>query len=235
MGYTHYWYVKPELDKEKFIKIVNDFKKVLPVFEQLGIKLADGMGKDKPEINYEVIRFNGLTNCGHNKRDLGIAWADKNAEGLVSISKEEKYTDEKLNPIMNGNIATVMIGNPLEWAKHSDVSEVWFAGASLKGRVCDGDCSHETFTLEQKINYEDYNGNLGYKQYKLGLLKKYNGFDFNFCKTAFKPYDLAVNVIMIIAKHHLGNDIRIRSDGTEENWKMGKVLCQKILGYGLDF
>lgn len=62
---------------------------------------------------------------------------------------------------------------------------------------------------------------------------------FDFCKTERKPYDIAVCTLLIIAKHHLKNMFIVRSDGEIENdyntWKNAMKLCQKFLGYGLDF
>ena len=61
-----------------------------------------------------------------------------------------------------------------------------------------------------------------------------NGLIFNFCKTARKPYDIAVCSALIIAKKHFGESIMISSDGDNEEWQESKALCQEILGYGDD-
>jgi len=43
---------------------------------------------------------------------------------------------------------------------------------------------------------------------------------FNFCKTARKPYDLAVGLVLLVAKNHSPNSIRVSSDGDwESDWK----------------
>ena len=98
----------------------------------------------------------------------------------------------------------------------------WYAGAELESRVCGGDCSHETFNLEQKREPSKYD------QEDKGLL-------FGCTKTAYKPYDLAVNICLIIAKHHLKKQILIHSDGEMKDWEEGKQLCQHFLGYGSNF
>ena len=59
-------------------------------------------------------------------------------------------------------------------------------GFSLNGI---GDDSHETFS----INIDDS--------------------DFEFCKTAQKPYDDVVTTILLTAKFHLGDAIKVSSDG----------------------
>ena len=58
---------------------------------------------------------------------------------------------------------------------------------------------------------------------------------FSFCKTAQKPYDLAVTGCLVVLKHHLGDSIEVSSDGDEEDdWDTGKALVQHTLGYGLN-
>lgn len=86
-----------------------------------------------------------------------------------------------------------------------------------------GELAHETFVLSRISNgrlYDDEDPK-GY---------------FSFCKTARKPYDIAVCSALIIAKKHFDSLIDVDSDGTNEDWKEAKALCHKILGYGnLDF
>ena len=101
---------------------------------------------------------------------------------------------------------------------------MWFAGAEISTRCCDGDCSYETFDFPQKI--------------KIGEFQKPDkgtGKYFDCCKTAFRPYDVAVTAFLIIAKHYLKDTIQIESDGEEEQWFDAKLLCQMELGYGLEY
>ncbi|MEI8194292.1 MAG: hypothetical protein WCI73_00125 [Phycisphaerae bacterium] len=58
---------------------------------------------------------------------------------------------------------------------------------------------------------------------------------FQFCKTAHRPYDLCVQVALIVLKHHLGKAIEVSSDGEEADWEPARIACQKWLGYGGDF
>jgi len=203
MGYTHYYRCKPKYNEDDFLKVVTDFKKIIPALNHLGIKLADGSGENQAILRPDEIRFNGLRNCGHTQRELGITWPSKNAKG---VSKNQ----------VGLQMAEIVKGH-------------WFAGASLESRVCGGDCSHETFMLEQEMkNIPDY---------KIKELDdpKNKGLVFEFTKTAYKPYDLAVNVALIIAKHYLKEGIMVSSDGEMNNWEEGMNLCQHFLGYGLDF
>ena len=81
----------------------------------------------------------------------------------------------------------------------------WFGGALLSKRSCDGDCSHETFHFPMILPSASWRES------------EPNGLYFDCCKTAFKPYDLAVTAFLVIAKHCLGSDLIVRSDGEEHH------------------
>lgn len=53
---------------------------------------------------------------------------------------------------------------------------------------------------------------------------------FNFCKTGPRPYDAAVCAVLIRAKVHLGDAIRVSSDGEWSWWTDGAALCQDLFG-----
>jgi len=234
LGYTHYWKRVQKFDKQQFEKAVKDFKEVLKHLS-LFVPLAGGSGKGRPEINNKRVRFNGVENCGHTNRNLGITWPESNASGIAFVT--ERYEE-----IPTETLITVLCGQQEELAVNdSDVSGTWFAGLKLKKRTCGGDCSHETFSLPVKIENDDWQKPIGeishYDQYDRAVYndKKEIGLYFEFCKTAYKPYDLAVTICLIIAKHYLAKQILISSDGSIDNWKEAMLICQKILGYGLDF
>jgi len=234
LGYTHYWKRVKKFDKEQFDQVVKDFKTVTKQLSEF-VPLASGLGKGKPEINSKTIYFNGVENCGHADRNLGITWPEKDASGIALAVK--RYKD-----IPTRTLLTVLCGQEEELAVNdSDVSGMWFAGLKLKKRSCGGNCSHETFSLPVKIEKDDWQKPIGkISHYDQHGKPVYNdaeevGRYFEFCKTAYKPYDLAVIICLIIAKHHLAKDILLSSDGTLDNWRDGMLICQKILGYGLDF
>ena len=54
-------------------------------------------------------------------------------------------------------------------------------------------------------------------------------------KTARKPYDIAVQAALIIAKHHLGDAIQVDSDGDIHDWQPAIDICSGELDYGDDF
>jgi hypothetical protein len=101
------------------------------------------------------------------------------------------------------------------------VTGTWFAGANLSTRTCDGDCSHETFLVEQRFTIEPW-------------MRPEDDF-FACCKTAYKPYDIVVTGCLIILTHYFGDVVRVSSDGEEHDWEDGRRLCQHVLGYGADF
>src|SRR3990167_10789426 len=116
MGYTHYFYRNGILDRVKFCQVVSDFKKLMPIFSAMDIKLADGTGKFEPEITDRIICFNGLEECGHHIRDLGITWPADDAKGI-----SYQYCEELIGDKLEGNVITVFTGDPTECAKYSDV------------------------------------------------------------------------------------------------------------------
>ncbi len=105
------------------------------------------------------------------------------------------------------------------------VDGTWAAGATLATRACDGDCSYETFHLVRKRDPE--------RDPKIGPDR--DGRFFGFTKTAYRPYDLAVTAALVVAKHHLGDDITVDSDGEGRDWVEAVLLVENELGYGRDF
>lgn len=81
------------------------------------------------------------------------------------------------------------------------------------------DDGHETFLIERDFT----------DSYK--VTDKQNRF-FSFCKTAYKPYDIAVTACLIVLKHHLGNAINVSSDGDYNDWLPASKACIQHLGYG---
>ena len=48
---------------------------------------------------------------------------------------------------------------------------------------------------------------------------------FEFTKTAHRPYDIAVTACLVIIKHHLGDEIQVKSDGDDSQWFDAKLMC----------
>ena len=53
---------------------------------------------------------------------------------------------------------------------------------------------------------------------------------FDFCKTAYKPYDAVVTAILIRAKEIYGSCVSISSDGDWSEWKDGRDLYETVFG-----
>ena len=85
------------------------------------------------------------------------------------------------------------------------------------------DESHETFCLSEYLR------DMANAQKNSFIQRDDNGFVFNFCKTARKPYDTIVTACLIVLKHYLGNDARISSDGMPDEWVPGLELAKSIL------
>jgi len=63
MGYTHYWYRKETLSRDKFRQALKDIKRL---DEHLGIKIQYEYDIVKPPVfNDKLIRFNGCDDAGH--------------------------------------------------------------------------------------------------------------------------------------------------------------------------
>lgn len=57
----------------------------------------------------------------------------------------------------------------------------------------------------------------------------------SFCKTEQLPYDICVKAALIIFAHHLGDAIRVGSDGSNDDWTEARRIVVERFGYGQDF
>jgi len=81
-----------------------------------------------------------------------------------------------------------------------------------------GELSHETFAFEAicPIQPEWRKGEAMY---------------FDFCKTAEKPYDVAVTASLLWLAECYGDAVEISSDGYWSEWKNGRDLFREVFGY----
>lgn len=56
---------------------------------------------------------------------------------------------------------------------------------------------------------------------------------FNFCKTAYKEYDIVVVACLTILSYRLGDLIDVSSDGESSDWIDGIMLAEKVTGLKL--
>lgn len=69
------------------------------------------------------------------------------------------------------------------------------------------------------------------------MARKLHGKLWSFCKTARRPYDTVVCAMLLAAKHHLGSQLRLSSDGerTEDEWLPAERMVAEVLGYHVEF
>ena len=87
--------------------------------------------------------------------------------------------------------------------------------------VCQGDCAYESVVIDRST-----------KQSRHAQDKP---LVFEFCKTGRSHYDIAVTAVLIAFKHHFGDDVRVSSDGDDDEWHDARLMCSMTLGYGDDF
>ena len=82
-----------------------------------------------------------------------------------------------------------------------------------------GALAHETFKLSRIL--------LTTETYSFDK----DGYYFDFCKTARKPYDIFVTAVLLLAKKHFNKNIKISSDGDWDDWEEGKRILKSVLNY----
>lgn len=187
--------------------------------------------KNLPPVAFEAAVVDFLKLLPEFK-SLGLALAGPNGKGDPSVS----VWGFKFNGVRECGHKQQDLG--IAWPADSagglavgagrDVQKgTWFAGAQIEHRTCDGDCSHESFWIERDAQPEKWQ------------TPDEDGLWFEFCKTAYKPYDLAVTSALIVLHHHLGalrpKQFKISSDGENTHWFDAALLCHRVLGYGLGF
>ena len=72
----------------------------------------------------------------------------------------------------------------------------------------------------------DFNGSgsAAHEQFSLRAHYRENG-SFNFCKTAYKPYDKVVVACLCALSHRLGEYVEVSSDGEAADWIPGLLLA----------
>lgn len=211
MGYTHYWRRPKTLNPVQFKAFSADCKKIFDYCQnELGIKLANSCGEigTEPEAKDTFIAFNGS-----DEQPSGL-WTTSEHVSIPWPSSKASLVDEIADP------------------SGKKTSGNWFAGTLVSQRVAPldnmsgkGSGSYESVYIERSLKFED-------NRYKPEPDK--NGNYFECCKTAYRPYDLAVTAVLIALKHYFP-ECTISSDGEDKDWLDGQFLCNNLLGYGMDF
>ena len=122
------------------------------------------------------------------------------------MKKDKKVSNKKWNKL-TGDVKLLLDGSPiLERAKQNNKND-WWNDLTITDNEIRYDGGHETFVLERKPIQSSW--------------RKDEDMVFNFCKTARKEYDGLVTATLLLAKHHLGDEIKISSDGDEQEWAEG--------------
>lgn len=108
------------------------------------------------------------------------------------------------------------------FADENPVVGVWSGSTILASRACDGKCDHDTFVLERVLPEH-------------AVSYRPDGLFSGHCRTLFKPYDWGVTCVLLILKHHFGDEVRVHSEGLDTQWADAKLLCFSRLGYGPEY
>ena len=109
--------------------------------------------------------------------------------------------------------------------KNNEIYKKYVVGIStmISTRTCNGDCSYEPLIINRihsKLSHTSIDKN------SLNDLQCFSS-----CKTGFRPYDIVVMAVLSIAKYHLQDLIRIKSDGKFEYWQDVIILLEHFLHY----
>ena len=119
--------------------------------------------------------------------------------------EKDKEVEEEVWDNFTTDAKSLIEDNPiLEEARKKYDGDGYFVPTEIDNVKIRFDGGHETFWLERKSEQVDW--------------RKDRNWVFNFCKTARKEYDGLVTATLLLAKHHLGNRIRISSDGDINEW-----------------
>ncbi|MCL6442109.1 MAG: hypothetical protein K6T83_01365 [Alicyclobacillus sp.] len=104
MGYTIGWDRAIDLDPQRFSRTVEDFKKVLPHLQKLGIELVGESDANEPILTDTLVRFNGKHNCGHERFHIGNAvelhcWQGCDGEPFIFPLHQKPFFSEHLSKI----------------------------------------------------------------------------------------------------------------------------------------
>lgn len=138
--------------------------------------------------------------------------AEFNKEAFTRLVDEITNTILPALPSESTSAGGYYKGEPIVLAGWDGKGEPTFNYDEIRFNGTDeGDMGHETFTLERvRTPLRDWQGNT--------WERPKNGYFYDFCKTARKPYDFVVCLVLIAARYHLVDSITLDSDGGEDDW-----------------
>lgn len=197
------------LYRPKEIKVfpVNDIKKVMEYAEnEMGIKLANGFA----DIDSRpVVDEDRIDFNGSEQQEKGV-WTTTENVSLAWPSSTASLEEENPDPIADKRDGK------------------WWAGDLVSQRVAPinnntgyGSGSYETLGIERVKSYGE-------------PIKERFGMYIDGCKTSYRPYDLVVTAVLLILKHY-NQGMIVKTDGEDKDWFDAKVLCNNVLGYGMEY
>jgi hypothetical protein len=124
-------------------------------------------------------------------------------------SPTENYTEQKRKALME--IEVLLERMP----KHSTSAGGYYLNDPLKIKGGDGVAK---FELKEKDIWLNGDAKDGYDHGTFFINLETPGTDFDFCKTARKPYDFVVCAMLLSLANHLEN-FEFSSDGDKEDWQ----------------
>ena len=91
--------------------------------------------------------------------------------------------------------------------------------------IC-GDDGIEAPVLNEDVVH--LNGTSKNDEWHETFLLRRESIEFDFCKTAHKPYDVVVTALLMLAANRW-DAVSIKSDGDPEDWEPGRVLIRRAL------
>lgn len=95
-----------------------------------------------------------------------------------------------------------------------------------KGLICGGNGEGEATVDTEEICFNGNNED-DQSHETFHITKRKMG-DFNFCKTAQKPYDTAVVAVLCVIHFYAPGVLEIGSDGEQDDWRQGLELAQTV-------
>jgi len=156
--------------------------------------------------------------------DAGVALACGLGEGLPEIT-DDLIAFNGLDDCGHPKAEDLIIPYPSELARgvgpaSTAIDGSYGFGVRVRHRCCNGRCSFETFRLEKRLEPNTH------------ATPDANGLFGEYVKTGFRPYDIAVTCVLLIAKRHLRDRFVVHSNGGDAQWSDARRICQQALGYG---
>lgn len=138
MGYTHYWYKKPELPVGAWDAFVAKCRLIIDQAKKDGIKVTGGMGVGRPTITGQTVRFNGAPPDDYEtfefRREVEYAAHELDAQGrMFDFTKTE---NKPYDPVVCACLiaAKVSFGDDIRVSSDGEWEE-WAAGRALYARA----------------------------------------------------------------------------------------------------